>query len=139
MILKKINKNKIYLFCETGLTLVELMATTVILAFVLTSALQLFFYCSALSENSGNMMFSMEEAQSKMEEIRQHAFDDVEADYDNTTFSLSRPSGATGEISVDEVGADVAANLLQITINVKWTNKNKRQNNKYLISMIAKR
>ena len=124
---------------DSGVTLVELMATAVILTFVLTSSLQLFFYCSALSEASENMVLAMEEAQGKMEEIKKHTFSDIFDDYNGTTFNLERPANATGEISVAEVGSEVAKELLQIMITVTWQNKNDREHSKDLISLIAKR
>lgn len=126
---------------QRGLTLVEVMISVGILAFVIVGLLQLFVYCSTLADAAGNMTLAVNEAQTKMEEIRNHDFDSIAADYASggtpgSTFILNSPSG-TGTITVSEVGG--SSQLLQIQIDVNWQNKDGRSASTTLISYIAKR
>lgn len=123
---------------QLGFSLAEVMVTTLILAIVLTGALSMFIYCSLLSENAGNLSLSMGEAQSKLEEIRDSSFSSISSTYHGTTFNLTKPEGATGNITVAEVGSDVAADLLQVSITVNWTNRNNRALSSSLSTLVAR-
>ena len=122
-----------------GFTLAELMMASAILSVVLTSYLQLFIYCSTLAETSANLSFAINAAQAKMEEIRNVLYDDIITTYDGVTFSLNLPPNADGEITVNEIGADVPGDLLEIDIDISWQNKNRRNATTSLISYIARR
>ena len=67
-----------------GFSLAELLITVFILVTVIVILLQLFIYNSVLAELSGNMGNAMSEAQTKMEEIRNHDFDKIVLDYTST-------------------------------------------------------
>ena len=120
-------------------TLPELLMAILTLSIVLTGAMSIFIYCTILTDNSRNLHQSIEEAHSKLEEIRNHDYDQIITDYHGTSFSLAQPSGATGTIAVNEVGADVAADLLQVDITVSWQNKNSRSNSSTISSMMSRR
>lgn len=126
---------------QRGFTLVEVMISVGVLAFVIVGLLQLFVYCSTLADAAGNTTVAVNEAQTKMEEIRNHDFDSIAADYASggtpgNTFSLSSPSG-TGTVTVSQVGG--SSQLLQVQIDVNWQNKDGRSASTTLISYIAKR
>ncbi len=128
-------------FSHRGFTLVEVMISVGVLAFVIVGLLQLFVYCATLADAAGNTTLAVNEAQTKMEEIRNHNFDSIAADYASggtpgNTFTLSSPSG-TGTITVSQVGG--SSQLLQIQIGVNWQNKDGRSASTTLISYIAKR
>ena len=71
----KIIKNR------SGNTLVEVMIVTAILAFVLTTMLQLFIQVSMNAEMSGNKTIALSAAQDKIEEIRREDYDDISVNY----------------------------------------------------------
>lgn len=124
-----------------GFTLVEVLIAVGILAIVIVGLLQLFVSCSALAEAAGNTTFALNEAQNKLEEIRNHSFDSIAADYASggtpgNTFTLGSLSG-TGTITTTQVGG--SSELLQITIDVSWQNKNGRSFSTTLTGLIAKR
>ncbi len=132
--LRKFKTNK-------GFTLVEVLITVGILAMVIVGLLQLFVYCSNLAEAAGNTTLAINEAQSKMEEIRNHNFSTITTDYASggtpgNTFALTSLSG-TGTITISQVGG--SSELLQAQINVAWQNKNSRNFSTALTSLVAKR
>ncbi|MBI5149865.1 MAG: prepilin-type N-terminal cleavage/methylation domain-containing protein [Candidatus Omnitrophica bacterium] len=124
-----------------GFTLVEVLIAVGLLAIVIVGLLQLFVYCSRLAEDAGNTTLAINEAQNKMEEIRNHDFDAITADYASggtpgNTFTLTSLNG-TGAITISPVGGD--PQLLQMQIVVNWQNKNGRSRSTTLTSFIAQR
>lgn len=124
-----------------GFTLVEVLIAVGILAIVIVGLLQLFVSCSALAEAAGNTTFALNEAQNKLEEIRNHSFDSIAADYASggtpgNTFTLGSLNG-TGTVETSQVGG--SSELLQIRIDVSWQNKNGRSFSITLTGLIAKR
>ncbi len=124
-----------------GFTLAEVLFAVGILAIVIVGLLQLFVYCSALAEAAGNTTFAINEAQNKIEEIRNHDFNSIANDYafggtPGNTFTLSSLSG-TGTITISQVGG--SSELLQVQVNVSWQNKNGRSFSTTLTGLIAKR
>ena len=116
-------------FSKKGFTLAEVLITAGILVMVIGGLLQLFIYCSILSESTGNMAMAMADAQTKMEEIRNHTYSDITTDYvsggtPGNTFNLTLGNGK-GAIYIDSSNAD----LLQIEITVSWMNN---RNNRYI-------
>ena len=109
-----------------GFTLVEVLVTTAIISTVTIMLLRLFVYCSSLAEMAGNMTAAMTKAEDKMEEIKNYTYSSIAADYASggavgNTFNLSSPTGK-GVIYIDSSNA----NLLEITIDVSWRNKDSR-------------
>src|SRR3989338_1285434 len=124
-----------------GFTLVEVLIAVGILAIVIVWLLQLFVSCSAPAEAAGNTTFALNEAQNKMEEIRNHDFDSIATDYASggtpgNTFTLSTLNG-TGTVATSQVGG--SSELLQIGIDVSWQNKNGRSFSTTLTGLIAQR
>ena len=126
---------------QKGFTLVEVLIAVGILAVVIVGLLQLFVYCSTLAEAAGNTTLAINEAQNKMEEIRNHDFNAIAVDYASggtpgNTFALTSLNG-TGTITTSQVGGSYE--LLQIQVDVAWQNKNGRNFSTALTSLIARR
>lgn len=83
-----------------GFTLVEVMISVGVLAFVIVGLLQLFVYCSTLADAAGNMTLAVNEAQTKMEEIRNYDFDRIVLDYTSTCACANRTDG-DGDMQAD--------------------------------------
>ena len=126
---------------DKGFTLVEVLIAIGILAVVIVGLLQLFVYCSRLAEAAGNTTIAVNEAQNKLEEIRNHDFNDIAVDYASggtpgNTFALTSLTG-TGTITTSQVGG--SSELLQIQIDVNWQNKSGRSLSSTLTGLIAGR
>ena len=107
---------------KKGLTLVEVLVAMAIIATVVIGMMELFIYSTVLSESTRNLSNAFREAQSKMEEIRNHSYSLLTTDYvsggtPGDTFSLSLMTGE-GVIYIDSSNSS----LLQITIVVSWEN-----------------
>jgi Tfp pilus assembly protein PilV len=136
---RKIRKKKFQ--SSQGFTFAEVLFAVGILAIVIVGLLQLFVYCSALAEAAGNTTFAINEAQNKIEEIRNHDFNSIANDYafggtQGNTFTLGSLNG-TGTVTTSQVGG--SSELLQIQIGVSWQNKNGRSFSTILTGLIAKR
>ncbi len=124
-----------------GFTLAEVLIAVGILAVVVVGLLQLFVYCSTLAEAAGNTTLAVNEAQNKMEEIRNHDFSAIAADYASggtpgNTFTLTSLNGS-GTITVSQVGG--SSELLQVQTDVVWQNKNGRNFSTALTGLVAGR
>ena len=104
-----------------GISLVEVMVCALIMGGAILGLFQLFLYCSALSDMSGNITRAVMEAQGKIEEIREHPFSDIIADYDGTAFSLVGLTGM-GRVSIDSTNPK----RLGVRVVVCWQNQNGR-------------
>jgi len=114
------------LITKRAFTLVELIVVVGILSLVITGMLQLYIYTSAQAEMGGNKTSAITEAQAKIEEIRNHDFDDIAIDYGaggtpGNTFDLTLLSGK-GVIDVDDSNPE----LLVLEVAVSWRNKYSR-------------
>lgn len=128
-------------FDRKGFSLVEVLVSVGILAVAIIGLLQVFIYCSILADSAENVTTALGEAQSKMEEIRNHEFTDIAVDYASggtpgDTFSLSGLDG-TGTITVSDFGG--SAEILQLQIDIDWQNKDGRSQTVTLSSLIAER
>lgn len=124
-----------------GFTLVEVMLTVGILAVVIVGLLQLFVYCATLAESAGNITLALNDAQSKIEEIRNHDFSSLTTDYGSggtpgNNFTLNSLNGS-GTVTIAQVGG--ASELLQVQIDAAWQNKNGRNFTQTLMSYAAQR
>jgi len=111
---------------KNAFTLVEALVTIVILVIAILGLFQIFIYGSKLNEVAGNMTFAMNEAQNKMEEIKDHDFDDIVTDFSSSgtpgdTFSIAQPNGM-GVIYIDSSNPK----LLELAIVVSWRHKDGR-------------
>ena len=105
-----------------GFTLIELMIVVVILSVVIVGMARLFIFTSTLSEISGNKTKAVSEAQGKVEEIRNHDYDDIAADYDGTVFPLVQLTGGKGFIYINSSDPE----LLIIEVSACWRDQHGR-------------
>ena len=122
MVLKKIRFKKMH-HSKKGFSLVEVLLVTGIIVATLGGLIQLFIYCSLLSELSGNLTIVLSEAQGKLEEIRSHNYGLIVTDYSSggtpgNTFDLTQVTGK-GMIYIDSTNPD----LLKVEIMASWKNK----------------
>ena len=113
-----------------GVTFVELLITTAILAVIIIGCLQLFIYSATQAEMTGNLTAAVAEAQSKIEEIRNHNYSAIAADYASggtpgNTFNLTQLTGK-GIIYIDSANAPCHSELLCVEIDVSWRNRYNR-------------
>ncbi|MFH1621749.1 MAG: hypothetical protein ABIA97_01310 [Candidatus Omnitrophota bacterium] len=119
--------------CQKGFFLVELTITMAVLIVVIVGYLNLFIYCLGLAETSGNITLATVEAQDKIEEMRNHQFENIQADYGTSpgnTFALGEsylPSktqlNGTGYIYVFNTGNP---DVLTIEIVISWLDEKNR-------------
>lgn len=107
-----------------GFTLLELMLAVTILIVAITGLLASYVLCFNLAETARNMTLATTAIQFKLEEIRDHSFGDITADFDNTTFTVSgfAANQATGAIYVESISTDI----LRVTVSVCWRQRGNR-------------
>lgn len=111
---------------EQGLTMVELMIVVMILVFVVTGMVQTFLYASTIADIARNKTLAVTDASSKLEQIRNHPFDDITTDYvsggtPGDLFDLTTLTGK-GKIYIDTTDPE----LLVVKVVVCWQNKYNR-------------
>lgn len=106
-----------------GLALSELMIAAAILAFVLAGLLLVFINCVLLNDLNRNFILAYSAVQTKMEELKDESFDDLDS-HDAETFVLTGFTAATGKgrIKVEDEGA---SNLKRVTIAGCFMNRNR--------------
>jgi len=131
----KILKNNAY-------SLVEILVAVAIIVIVVSGLFRLFIYCSGMAEITGNITFAINEAQDKIEEIRNAAFDDIATTYGvspgntfesekisedvNLNGTLDAGEDIDGDSTIDSYGQGVIyvtalnADLLQVDVAVCW-------------------
>ena len=125
---KKSKKN------QRGFTLVEVMVSALILATVIVGIMQLFIYTSILAELAGDKITALNEAQSKMDQIRNTSFSSIATTYPSgTTFTLPSQLTGNGTITLDTTDS----NIYGLTITVTWLNKKGQGSTITLISKVA--
>ena len=128
-----IKKNK------KGFTMIELIVTGSILSIIIVGLMRLFIYTSVLAEIAGNKTTATSEAQSKLEEIRNHDFDQISTDYaegsnPGNNFNLTLLNG-NGVIYI----GGTTPELLTLRVVISWQNKYNRDATLTLESMLTKR
>lgn len=108
---------------KKGFTLVELMIVAAILAVVVVGMLQIFIYASESAAIAADKTLALSAAQDKIEEIRNHSYDDIVADYASggtpgNTFTVNNLN-AEGAVYVDASNAE----LLIVKVVVCWEDK----------------
>ena len=110
---------------KSGFTLVELMIVVGILSVVIPGLLKLFIDTSQLSAMAGNKTLAISEAQNKIEEIRNLAFDNVMTTYgaaSGTPFNLTQINGK-GIVYAKNTTAPSNADLLLVEVMICWQDK----------------
>ncbi|MCA9400887.1 MAG: hypothetical protein KC713_04625 [Candidatus Omnitrophica bacterium] len=123
----------------SAFTLVELLVTAAILAGVFTGMLKLLVECSLLSEQTNHLTIATSLAYSKINEIKNHDFDDISPDYDGVSATLENLPQGEIDTAVSAIGEDVANDLLQVTVSVGWRNRYGRELLTSLTTYIARK
>jgi len=111
---------------QNGFTLAELVFVAGILSFTLVGMMKLYIYTSTQAEMAGNVTIAVSQAQNKLEEIRNHAYDMIATDYGSggtpgNTFDLSILTGK-GAVYIDSSNSE----LLVLEVVVSWMDKYNR-------------
>lgn len=104
----------------------ELMFVAAILVVVIAGMIRLFIFTSTQVDIAGRKTIALSQAQNKLEEIRNHTYSTIAADYASggtpgNTFNLSLINGK-GVIYIDSSNSE----LLTVEIVVSWQNKYNR-------------
>lgn len=113
-----------------GFSLVEILVASVIFVIVVLVLILIFISSSILCELSRNITYAVTQAESKLEEIRNHNFDLIMTDYASggtpgNIFNLTTLNGK-GTIYIDNSTGPANVNLLQIKIVACWQENNGR-------------
>ena len=118
---------------ESGFTLMELMVVVWILSVTIIGMVQLFIYTSVQAEMAGRKTLAISEAQSKLEEIRNHTYASITTDYisGGTPGNTFTPVFFTGRgaVYIDSAGSFITgtnAELLGVKVTVSWRDKYNR-------------
>lgn len=116
-----VRKNK-----QQGFTLIELLVVVGILAVVILGLIQTFLLGSVLADLSNRKTLAVGEAQDKLEEVLNHTFGAITADYaaggtPGNTFSLSQTTGR-GVITL----TTLSASLIQVDVVICFQYRNGR-------------
>ncbi len=119
---------------QKGFTLVEVMVSVFIVFITMVGTLQLYVHTSRLAEIAGDKSIVLNEAQNKMDEIRNTAFSLIASTYPTgTTFAL--PSQLTGSATITLDTSN--SNIYGVTITMTWKNKKGFGSTLTLVSRIA--
>ncbi len=108
---------------QKAFTLVEILVVVGIMAFVIIGMGQLFIYASMTAELAGNKSIAVSLAQNKIEEIRNHTYGNIPADYANggtpgNAFSIPGLDGI-GLVRIDSSDSE----LLGVEVLIFWQNR----------------
>ena len=101
-----------------GFTLVELMVAAFILSIAIIGILLGYVKCLDLNEMSRNSTIAVAATKSQMEQIKNTAFNQIFANFDDATFTSAGINGI-GVTYVDNTNPT----LLQITVSFCWQQK----------------
>lgn len=109
---------------KSGASLSEVLVATAIVAMAAVTMIKLFLYCVDHSDLARNMTRAVTDAQSKMEEIKDHTYSLIPTDYaaGGTPGNIFTTTNGMGVIYIDSTNPD----LLQIKAAVCWQNRNGR-------------
>ena len=105
-------KKEIY---KNGFSLIELLISAAIFLVALTGILISYITCLELSHVSKNTSTALHAAKNRLEDIKNTAFNQIKATYDNVTFTTAGLNGM-GVSYVD----DTNPRLLKITVSFCW-------------------
>lgn len=107
---------------DKGFTLPELLLAAAILVFMLAGLLLLFINCIILNETNRNFTLAYSAIQTKMEEIKNTAFANLDT-FDGITFDLNGFSSGSAKGKI-EINAE-SANLKRIRITACFMVRNR--------------
>lgn len=111
---------------QSAFTLIELLVASFVIATVLVGMMRVMIYCASLSEVARHLTAAVTAGQDKLEEIRNHNYNNIAVDYASggtpgNKITLTQPTGK-GRITVNAANA----NLLQVDVVVCWKEKDNR-------------
>lgn len=103
---------------KTGFSLLELMLASVILIIAIGGLLSSYTLCFNINEMAKNQTLSIAVIQERLEDIRDHSFNSIFTDYNNSNFEITGivNQDAEGSIRVDNSDPD----LLKIIVSACW-------------------
>ena len=109
---------------NSGFTMVEVLIVAGILGFSITGMILLFNYTNVTTELAAKKSWAVNNAQNKIEEMRNYTYDQIATDYGTdpgNKFSISSINGM-GRIYIDSSNAE----LLTVDVVVCWLDKYSR-------------
>lgn len=106
---------------KRGLTLPELMISTLILTTIYAGMIMSYMQGIRLNELTQNMSITIAETRNEISIIENTAFDQILGTFNNTTYTINGTNGI-GSILVD----NSVSNILTITATYCWREKNGR-------------
>ena len=121
---------------KRAFTLVELLIASGIMIIALCGLVLLFNYCYFLSIQAGNITRATAEGYGKLEQIRAHNYLSIVTDF-NGDFTLTQLPGTGTTTATYVTGTN--SNLIEVAVNVSWSERGNRIANFSITSLIAQR
>ncbi|MBI5144590.1 MAG: prepilin-type N-terminal cleavage/methylation domain-containing protein [Candidatus Omnitrophica bacterium] len=129
---------------KSGVSLIELLFAITILVFVLTGLLVLFINCLFLNASCRNLATALSHAQYIVEEIRGTTFSEIESkinhnDWDLDTDELSGIAYNFSTLPNENINTETfqSGNPLGVSVGVTWKDRNQRNRNTELRTLIT--
>jgi Tfp pilus assembly protein PilV len=103
-----------------GLTLLEVMFTSVLLLIAITALLYTFMNCIFLNSSNKELLTAANDAQYVLEQIKSRAFSQIESYSPPVFTNLLNENIPAPTVTV------VSSRVKQVTVNVSWTDKRRR-------------
>lgn len=107
---------------HNGVTLPEIMIATVVFSIAFIGLLTTYLRCAELNDQARNMSMATTAAKSRMEQIKNTAFNQIVANHHNNSWATTTPANGYGFSYVD----DTVSDLLEIRVSICWQNKDGR-------------
>lgn len=124
-----------------GFSLVELLVSLTIIAFVLMTIMMVYAHCMRLNEAGRNMAIATSHAELILEDIRNTAFSQIETKINNGDWDLnSTQISALGLTVLNNETADTGCsgtNPLEVWITVNWFDTQQRARSQSLRTLIS--
>ena len=110
---------------KKGFTLIEILVSTLIMAFTITAVLQVLNNLVRLNESNDNIVFGMNELQGMMDQVRNAPFEDIVTVYNGRLFTVdaltNRGVVHQGTIAITVLDPD----LLRVKMSISWQQRSR--------------